>query len=61
MCHCYLWDTIKVHMTPAHSLQKLKDSISKKATNISRQEIGHVIYNISEGAMPTYKPEVKIL
>jgi hypothetical protein len=48
-------------MTPAHSLQKLKDSISKKAANISRQEIGHVIYNISEGAMPTYKPEVKSL
>jgi translation initiation factor IF-2 len=56
-----LWDTIKVHTTTAHSLQELKDSISKKAANISKQEIGHVTCNISEGATPTYKPEVKIL
>jgi hypothetical protein len=48
-------------MTTAHSLQELKDSISKKVANISRQEIGHVTCNISEGARPTYKPKVKIL
>jgi len=53
-----LWDTIKVHMTTAHSLQELKNSISIKAANISRQETGHVTCNISEGAMPTYKQEV---
>ena len=50
-----------MYMTTAHSLQELKDSISKKAANISRKETGHVTCNISEGARPTYEPEVKIL
>jgi hypothetical protein len=56
-----LWDTIQVYVTTAKSLQKLKDSISRETANISRQELGQVACNISEGARPTYKPEVEIL
>jgi hypothetical protein len=61
MYHRYLWDTIKVYMITPHSLQELKDSITREAANISRQELSHVTCNISEGGKSTYKPEVKIL